>query len=94
MLPTKTCKRELVDTLYDLGLSVSYYRVVDISTKLGKNSYSLYHTEKAVCPPKLKCSLFTTAAVDNTDHNPSSTSSHDAFHACILKYHYVDGLSA
>lgn len=28
----------------------------------------------------LKCSLFTTAAVDNIDHNPTSTSSHDAFH--------------
>ena len=33
-----------------------------------------------VCPPRLKGSIFATAAVDNTDHNPSSTSSHDSFH--------------
>lgn len=80
MLHTKTRKRELVDTLYDLGLSVSYDRVLEISSEFGYKLCSLYHREKAVCPPKLKCSLFTTAAVDNIDHNPSSTSSHDTFH--------------
>ena len=91
MLPTKTYKRELADTLYDLGLSVSYYRVIETSMKLSKNLCSLYHTEKAVCPPKLKCSLFTTAAVDNIDHNPSSTSSHDAFHGtCISLFQHPD----
>lgn len=80
MLHTKTHKRELVETLYDLGLSVSYDRVMNISTELGNKMCSLYHWEKAVCPPELKSGLFTTAAVDNIDHNPSSTSSHGAFH--------------
>ena len=36
--------------------------------------------EKAVCPPQLRSGLFTVAAVDNIDHNPSSTSAHDSFH--------------
>ena len=31
-------------------------------------------------PPQLKGGLFTTAAVDNIDHNSSSTSAHDSFH--------------
>ena len=35
--------------------------------------------KKAVCPPQLKGGLFTTAAVDNIDHNQSSTSVHDSF---------------
>lgn len=26
--------------------------------------------EKVTCPPKLKCGIFTTAAVDNIDHTP------------------------
>ena len=38
----------------------------------------------AVCPPELKVGLFTNAAVDNIDHNPSSTSAHDAFHGTAL----------
>ena len=31
-------------------------------------------------PPKLRTNLFTTAAVDNIDHNPSSTTATDSFH--------------
>ena len=80
MLYTKSCKRELVDSLYDLRRSVSYDCVLEISTELGNKLCSLYHREKALYPPNLKCSLFTTAAVDNIDHNTISTSSHDAFH--------------
>jgi len=80
MVHTKTRKRELVDTLHELGLSVSYDRVMDISSELGSKICSHYDGEKAVCPPELKGSLFMTSAVDNIDHNPSSTTAHDAFH--------------
>lgn len=80
MLHTKTRKRALVDTLFDLGLCISYDRVLDISTGLGNKVCNHYEVEKAVCPPQLKGGLFTTGAVDNIDHNPSSTSTHDSFH--------------
>ena len=76
----KTRKRELVDNLYELGLSISYDHMLDISTDLGNKFCHRYMIEKAVCPPELKGCLFTTAAIDNIDHNPSSTSSHDSFH--------------
>ena len=77
---TKTRKRELVDTMYQLGLSISYSRVLDISSELGNKISHHYQALNVVCPPELKCGLFTTAAVDNIDHNPSFTSAHDAFH--------------
>ena len=80
MVHTKTRKRELVDTLYDLALSVSYDRVLNISTELGNNVCRHCEIEQAVCPPQLKGGLFTTAAIDNIDHNPTSTTSHDSFH--------------
>ena len=80
MLHTKTRKRELVDTLFNLGLCISYDRVLNISTDLGDKICYHYEQEKAVCPPQLKGGLFTTAAVDNIDHNPSSTTSRDSFH--------------
>ena len=80
MVHTKTRKRELVDTLHELGLSVSYDRVMDISSELGSKICSHYDGEKAACPLELKGGLFTTSAVDNIDHNPSSTTAHDAFH--------------
>lgn len=39
-----------------------------------------YWQENAVCPSNLRLGLLTTAAVDNIDHNPSSTTSKDSFH--------------
>ncbi|CAC5372614.1 unnamed protein product [Mytilus coruscus] len=39
-----------------------------------------YQEEGYVCPPSLRIGLFTTAAVDNIDHNPSSTIANDSFH--------------
>ncbi|KAJ8048750.1 hypothetical protein HOLleu_01187 [Holothuria leucospilota] len=80
MIHTKTRNRELVDRLYVLGLSISYDPVLAISTELGDKICHYYKMEKAVCPPELKGGLFTTATVDNIDHNPSSTSAHDLFH--------------
>lgn len=84
MLHTKTCKRSLVDTLFNLGLCISYDRVLDISTELGNKICDHYKLVKAVCPPTLKVGLHTDAAIDNIDHNPSSTSTHDSFHGTGL----------
>ena len=39
-----------------------------------------FERDGAVCPPQLKEGLFTTGQMDNTDHNPSSTTAVDAFH--------------
>ena len=36
--------------------------------------------KKTLCPSNLHLGLFTTAAVDNIDHNPSSTTAKDSFH--------------
>ena len=39
-----------------------------------------YHRDQVVCPPNVRQGLFTTAAVDNMDHNPSTTTATDSFH--------------
>ena len=69
-----------MDDLFELGLSISYDRVMDISTILSNNLCRIFEMEKSVCPPKLKAKLFTTAAIDNLDHNPTSTTAQDSFH--------------
>ena len=40
----------------------------------------MFHTEQVVCLPTLHGGVFTTAAMDNIDHNPSSTTTKDLFH--------------
>ena len=66
-------KKGLVDKLCDLGLSISYNRVLQISTEMGNNVCAQFQADEVVCPPILRKTLFTTSAVDNIDHNPSST---------------------
>ena len=48
-----------------------------------------------MCQPKLLGNWFTTGAVDNIDHNPSSTTADDLFHgtAIYLMQHPSDDQS-
>ena len=72
MIHGHTRKRELVDILFHLGLSISYDRVLDISMDMAIAAAQQYESDEVVCPLILRKNLFTTAAVDNLDHNPSS----------------------
>ena len=80
MLHDHTRKKELVDRLYHLGLSISYDRVLCLSAQMGNRVCEQFHNEHVVCPPRLRGSVFTTSAVDNIDYNPSSTTSKESFH--------------
>lgn len=80
LVHTKTRSKDLVDTLYKLGLSVSYDRVLGLSADLGNSAISHFETVGTVCPPTLNIGVFTTSAVDNIDHDPTATSAHGSFH--------------
>ena len=53
---------------------------MSISTDLGNGVCRRFEEEKVVCPTNLRKRLFTIAAIDNIDHNPSSTTTNDSFH--------------
>ena len=76
---TRTGSSDLVDTLFNLGLSVSYDRVMDVSTDMANRVCELYNQKKLVCPANLLGGLFTTGGIDNINHTPSSTTSAGAF---------------
>ena len=84
MLHAHTRKKELVDKLARMGLSISYDRVMSLSAQLGNSACRLYHENQVVCPPKMRGLVFTTAAVDNIDHNPSSTTPKQSFHGTAI----------
>jgi len=75
-----TRNKGLIDTLFSLGLCVSYDRLLQLTSDIANSVCRHYSLEDVVCPPKLHRGLFTTAAVDNIDHNPSSTTAKDSFH--------------
>ena len=80
LLHAHTRKKDLVDKLSHLGLCISYHRVLRLSADLANSVCRRFEQQQVVCPPKLRTNLFTTAAVDNIDHNPSSTTATDSSH--------------
>ena len=80
----ETRKRGLIDTLYNFGLSISYDRLLTISTALGNMAVERYQEDQLVCPEKLRFSVFTTSAVDNIDHNPSSNTAEGSLHGTAI----------
>lgn len=80
MLHAHTRKKELIDKLSHLGVCITYDRVLSLSAEMGNRVCNLYRDENEVCPPMMRGNVFTTAAVDNVDHNPSSTTAKNSFH--------------
>ena len=84
LVHAKTRKMSIVEKLAEEGLSISYNRVKDIQETITKQLCKKYNEEEIVCPPLLKPHLFTTAAIDNIDHNPSSTTAKSSFHGTSI----------
>lgn len=94
LLHAQTRKRTLIDKLYNLGLSISYDRVLSTSTDVGNAVSALFEEERLVCPSNLCKHLFTTAGVDNIDHNPSSITAQHSFHETRISLFQHVGNSA
>jgi hypothetical protein len=80
LVHAKTSKKSLVDMLFNEGLSISYKRVEEIQGAVTKQICSQYNEDGIICPQTLIPGLFTTAAIDNIDHNPSSSTAKSSFH--------------
>ena len=77
---TQARSRALVDLLHDLCISVSYYRIMQLQSQLASAVCRQIQREGVVCPSQLRHGLFTIGAMDNLDHNPSSTTAEGSFH--------------
>ena len=84
LVHSKTRQRDLIDTLYHEGLSVSYKRLLEFTTELANQEIQRYEHEGVICPSNFRNGLFTTGCLDNIDHNPSSTLCNDSFHGTAI----------
>ena len=89
LLHAETRKRSLVDKLCDLGLLISYNRVIETSTEMGNKVAARFQAENVVCPSNLNLKLFTTSAVDNIDHNPSSSTATGSLHGTAISFQHA-----
>ena len=84
LVHNKTRKRDLIDKLFERGLSVSYDRVLQLSTDVANAVIDQFEDDGVVCPTVLREDLFTTGNLDNLDHNPTSTLAQAAFHGSAM----------
>ena len=62
------------------GLRTSYFRVQGIQDNITRQLCHPYLDEGIVCPRNIEEGLFTVAAIDNVDYDPSSVTAKCSFH--------------
>ena len=90
LIHSQTQQFNLVSNVYDLGISISYDRVLEIENDAAYAMCEQYKTEGVLCPPNLR-KTFTISAYDSIDHNPSSTTAKECFHGTgISVFQHLD----
>jgi len=79
-----TRSKKLIDHLNHLGLPVSYKRVIEVEDSLAQSVCEQFQEDGVVCPKNVLSGLFTVAAIDNVDHNPSSSTSTGSLHGTTI----------
>lgn len=72
--------KKLIEQLHDLGIAISYDRVLQLESDMALSMCKQYQANDVVCPSHLKKKLFTVGVMDNIDHDPSSTTATSSFH--------------
>ena len=80
----KSRRKSLVDSLAKKGLSINYDRVLELSRIISNQVCSDYQEKGFVSPKNLKDNIFTTAAIDNLDHNLTSVTAQKSFHGTTV----------
>ena len=80
LLHSDTHQHDLIDTMFSLGLSVSYDHILFLSTSLGNVLIVQYEQENNACPSNLRYGPFTIVAADNVDHILSLLTAKGSFH--------------
>ena len=75
-----TRSKKLIQQLYQMGICISYDRIVQIEDWIATSSCERFKEDGVVAPACLWKRVFTVGALDNLDYNPSSTTSMTSFH--------------
>ena len=75
-----TRSKQLIQQFYQMGISISYDRVLELEEWIATAVCEQFGEDGVVAPACLRKGLFTVGALDNLDHNPSSTTSVNSFH--------------
>lgn len=81
---TLTRSKKMLTQLYEVGLSVSYERILEVEDWLTKAMCQRFEIDNSVSPSHIRNGIFTVGALDNIDHNLSSTTAQGSFHGTSI----------
>ena len=76
--------KKLMEQLSNLGISITYDRALQLEENRALSMCRQYQLNNVVCPSHLQKGHFIACAMDNVDHNPSSTTTDSSFHGTLL----------
>jgi hypothetical protein len=80
-LHSQTRSKKLVELLHKYALGVSYKKLLTIQVNFAQAiADQTRNNADIVCPTNLRQHIFTVAALDNLDHNPTSRTANSSFH--------------
>ena len=74
-----------MEKMYQMGISVSYDRIMEIEDWLMSSLCECYKEDGCVSPACLRKGIFSVGVLDNLDHNPSSTTSVSSCHGTGIR---------
>lgn len=83
-LHSLTRSKNLIIKLYQMGLCVSYDRIMEIEEWLAISVSKRFKEDGCVTPVCMKKGLFCVGGLDNLDHNPTSTTAASSFHGTAI----------
>ena len=84
MLHSKLRKKNIINQMAHIGLSISYNKMQDIQTCIAENLLEQYKLEDLVFPPSLTDRDFTVCVIDNIDQNAKSSTEESYFHGTVI----------
>ena len=83
-LHSLTRSKSLIAKLYQMGLCVSYERIMEIEEWLANSVSKRFQEDGCVMLVGLRKGLFCVGGLDNLDHNPSSNTATSSFHGIAI----------
>ena len=80
MIHSKTRMKSVIKKLAALGQNIVYNHVKEMQEQVMKQEIKRVDEMGLACPKNLKPSIFTTTAIDNIDHNSTSSTAQNHFH--------------
>ena len=72
--------KKLIDQLHELCIGIAYDRVIELEKLIAHSMCLQFLSDNIVCPSHLHKDIFVSGALDNIDHNPSSSTAQSSFH--------------